>query len=219
MASVDFSTAIERRRRRPALMIWRDAMISQGKSLHLPSNAAGFICAMSDWLLGFPVHCRITPLHQPAIRCLFVGSEVCLKAASPPTSWRRSCHRLTVPANRSVEDLHLRDQRHSWHTVVDGRPSRGRVVPFASRYNTSRPNDRLFRDGSIFTAARYYTRYIPPGMHSGHCIDYDKATSPFGSAPRDAGARNHCPPGSIFDRNTRNVPGGSHGTRPNSRQP
>ena len=122
MASADFSTPIEPRRRRPVPMIWRDAKISQGKTLLLPSNAAGFTCAMSDWLLGFPVHCRVTPSHQPAIRCLFVGSEVCLKAASPPTSWWRSCHRLTVPANRSVEDLHLRDQRHAWHTVVDGRP-------------------------------------------------------------------------------------------------
>ena len=119
MASADFSTPIERRRRRPAPMLWRGAKISQGKSLHLPSNADGFTCAMSDWLLGLPVHCRITPSHQPAIRCLFVGSEVCLKAASPPTSSWRSCHRLTVPANRSVEDLHLGDQRHAWHTVVE----------------------------------------------------------------------------------------------------
>ena len=86
MASADFSTPIERRRRCPAPMIWRDAKISQGKTLLLPSNAAGFTCAMSDWLLGFPVHCRVIPSHQPAIRCLFVGSEACLKAASPPTS-------------------------------------------------------------------------------------------------------------------------------------
>jgi hypothetical protein len=123
MASADFSTPIGRRRRRPAPVVRRDVEISQGKTLLLPSNAAGFTCAMSAWLLGFPVLCRVTPPHLPAIRCLFVGSEVCLKAASPPTSRRRGCHRLTVPANRPVEDSHLLDQCHAWHTVVDGRPS------------------------------------------------------------------------------------------------
>ena len=86
MASADFSAPVARRRRRPAPVVWRDAEISQGKTLLLPPNAAGFTRAMSDWLLGFPVLCRVTPPHQPAIRFLCVGSGVCLKAASPPTS-------------------------------------------------------------------------------------------------------------------------------------
>ena len=121
MASADFSAPVVRRRRRPAPVVWRDAEISQGKTLLLPPNAAGFTRAMSDWLLGFRVLCRVTPPHQPAIRFLFVGAEACLKAASPPTSRWHGCHRLTVPANRPVEDLHLLDQCHAWHTVVDGR--------------------------------------------------------------------------------------------------
>ncbi len=33
---------------------------------------------------------------------------------------RRSCLRLTVPANRPVEDLHLLDQRHAWRTKKSG---------------------------------------------------------------------------------------------------
>ena len=56
----------------------------EGKTLILHSSAAGFTCLVSVWLLGFPVRRRVTPPHRPCIRLLFVNSEVCLKASSPP---------------------------------------------------------------------------------------------------------------------------------------
>lgn len=72
---------------------------------------------VSVWLSGVPVHGRVTPPHRPSIRFLFVGSGLCLRLPSHSASRRRSCLQLTVPANRPVEDSHLLDQRHAWHTI------------------------------------------------------------------------------------------------------
>jgi hypothetical protein len=84
MASADFSPPVRNRSRPPAPANRRGGEISQGKTLILPSSAAGFTCVVSVWLLGFPVRRRVTPPHRPCIRFLFVSSEVCLKASSPP---------------------------------------------------------------------------------------------------------------------------------------
>src|SRR5208282_1216299 len=118
-ASADFSAPVEGRRRPPAPIVWRDAEISQGKTLILPSVAAGFACARvrlafgrSRPLPGYPTAPAWYPMSVRQLRVL-------PPASSPPSSRQRSCLRLTVPANRPVEDLHLRDQCHAWHTVVD----------------------------------------------------------------------------------------------------
>ena len=123
MASADFSAPVEDRRRPPAPIVWRNAEISQGKTLILPSIAAGFTCAhvrlafgRSRPLPGYPIAPAWYPVPVRPLRVL-------PPAASPPSSRQSSCLRLTVPANRPVEDLHLQDQRHAWHTVVDGPPS------------------------------------------------------------------------------------------------
>jgi hypothetical protein len=44
-------------------------------------------------------------------------------ASSPLCIAAMQLHSANGSGHRSVEGLHLRDQRHAWHTVVDGRPS------------------------------------------------------------------------------------------------
>jgi hypothetical protein len=84
MASADFSLPVRGRCQPPAPANRRGREISQGKTLILPSIAAGFTCVVSVWLSGFPIRRRVTPPHRPCIRFLFVSSEFCLKASSPP---------------------------------------------------------------------------------------------------------------------------------------
>jgi len=131
MASADFSRTIGDRRRPPAPIVWRDREISQGKTLSLPSGAAGFTCARVRFAFG---RSRPLPGYPTAPACYPMSVRqlrVLPPASSPPSSRQRSCLRLTVPANRPVEDLHLQDQRHAWHTVVDAgrRRHNGGVAP------------------------------------------------------------------------------------------
>jgi hypothetical protein len=84
MASADFSPSFGSRSRPPAPVARRNGEISRGKTLILHSIAAGFTVAVSAWLSGVPIPRRVTQPHRPRIRFLFVGTELCLKAPSPP---------------------------------------------------------------------------------------------------------------------------------------
>jgi hypothetical protein len=84
MASADFSPSVRSRCRPPAPLARRNGETSRGKTLILHSIAAGFTDAVSAWLSGVPVPCRVTQPHRPCIQFLFVGTEFCLKASSPP---------------------------------------------------------------------------------------------------------------------------------------
>ena len=116
MASAGFSPHSRNRLRPPAPVARRSEEISQGRTPILPSNAAGFTDAVSVWLIDFPVRSRVISPRWPCIRFRFVNSGVCRRLPSRPTSRRRGCHWLTVPANRPVEDSHLQDRCHAWHT-------------------------------------------------------------------------------------------------------
>jgi len=84
MASADLAPSVGYRSRPPAPVARRNGEISRGKTLILHSIAAGFTVAVSAWLSGVPIPRRVTQPHRPRIRFLFVGTEFCLKASSPP---------------------------------------------------------------------------------------------------------------------------------------
>jgi len=94
MASADFSAPVEHRRRPPAPIVWRNAEISQGKTLILPSVAAGFTCARvrlafgrSRPLPGYPTAPACYPMSVRQLQGL-------PPAASPLSSRQSSCLRL-----------------------------------------------------------------------------------------------------------------------------
>jgi hypothetical protein len=124
-ASADFSTPIGDRCRPPAPIVWRDAEISQGKTLFLRSVAAGFTGARvrlafgrSRPLPGYPTAPASYPMSVRQLRAL-------PPASSPPHLSMTQLPSANGSGQRPVEDLHLQDQCHAWHTDVDGALSPG----------------------------------------------------------------------------------------------
>ena len=105
MASADPSAAIGCRRRHPAPVARRAEEVSHGDALHFLGAAAGFTRALcrkeyraSPSIAGLPHRTGPLPSQgQACIRCLFVGSPICLRLPPHPASLRRSCLWLAVP--------------------------------------------------------------------------------------------------------------------------
>jgi hypothetical protein len=152
MASADSSRPIGNRRRPPAPFVWRDREISQGKTLILRSSAAGFTCARVRLAFGLPRPLPGYPTAPASYPMSVRQLRVLPPACSPPVDPLRGSTAATqLPlangsGHRPVEDLHLQDQRHAWHTVVGGRPSpamtRGAAQPtrfYPERVGPRRP--------------------------------------------------------------------------------
>ena len=115
MASADFSPPVGCRCRPPAPVVWKAGRSPRVRQCSFPRapadlpswRTAGFRASPSD--AGSPHHAALYPLPVRRLRGL-------PPASSPRSSRRRSCHGLTVPAMRPVEDLHLQDHCHAWHT-------------------------------------------------------------------------------------------------------
>jgi len=94
MASADFSRPIGGRRRPPAPIVWRDREISQGKTLILPSSAAGFTCArvrlafgLPRPLPGYPTAPASYPVPVRQLRVLPpASSPLCIAATQLPSA-------------------------------------------------------------------------------------------------------------------------------------
>jgi len=86
-------------------MTRRDAEVSQGKTLLLPSVAAGFTCARVRVIIGHP-HPRLGYPAAPALYPISVRRlRVWPPASFPPTSLSSSCLRLVVPITRAHRGL------------------------------------------------------------------------------------------------------------------
>ena len=94
MASADFSRPIGGRRRPPAPIVRRDREISQGKTLILPSSAAGFTCArvrlafgLPRPLPGYPTAPASYPVPVRQLRVLPpASSPLCIAATQLPSA-------------------------------------------------------------------------------------------------------------------------------------
>ena len=123
MASADFSRPIGGCRQPPAPIVWRDREISQGKTLILPSSAAGFTCARVRLAFGRPRPLPGYPTAPASYPVPVRQLRVLPPASSPPHIAATQLPSANGSGLRPVEDLHLRDQCHAWHTAVGGRPS------------------------------------------------------------------------------------------------
>jgi hypothetical protein len=122
-ASADFSAPIRDRCRPPAPIVRRGREISQGKTLILRSVAAGFTFARvrlafgrSRPLPGYPTAPASYPMSVRQLRAL-------PPASSPPHLTVTQLPLANGSGQRPVEDSHLQDQCHAWHTDVDGAPA------------------------------------------------------------------------------------------------
>ena len=123
MASADFSRPIGGRRRPPAPIVWRDREISQGKTLILPSSAAGFTCArvrlafgLPRPLPGYPTAPASYPVPVRQLRVLPpASSPLCIAATQLPSAngSGQSARRGLAPPRSAPCLAHSRGYRHS----------------------------------------------------------------------------------------------------------